>query len=130
VFLTAQRVVSPLTAKSGINAFYYEHGSAWRVPPAGVPDLDPGKLVRESVEVLPPGNRIRSYLDFVGPDGITPAEIQQRFAMFLTRARESALPWAGIDGPCIFRVGIEEALAYGWRGEIAALLKVSLPLYR
>jgi hypothetical protein len=130
VFLTAQRVISPRTATSGINAFYYRHGNAWRVPPSDVPDLNPGQLIRQDIKVQPPGNRIRSYLDFVGPDDISLSELQQRFAMFLTRARTTSLPWEGTDGPCNFRVGIEQALANQWRVEVAALLNVSLPLYR
>jgi hypothetical protein len=129
MYLTAQRVVAPSGGKSGINAFYYEHGRSWRVPPPGVPDRDPGSLVRERVEVRPPGNRVRSYVDLVTPDGMGLPEIQQRFVTFLTTAKGTSLPWTGIDGPCLFRVGMEQALARQWRHELAALLTASESLY-
>jgi hypothetical protein len=68
--LTAQRVASP-EGKEGINAFCYLHGpQTWLdEPPADVIN-NPGHLAHSHVEVLPPGNRVRSYLDVLAPDHV------------------------------------------------------------
>lgn len=122
MYLAAQHVVSP-GGSAGINAFHYQHGPrVWQgLPPPGIPDLDPGTLVNQSVVVEPPGNRVRSYLDVIAPDGTPTAEIRQAFIGFLSEAQSSPLPWAGVSGPCLFRISMERTLIGHWQREVVHL---------
>jgi len=128
MYLTAQRVVHPSTGASGINAFYHEHGGAsWSEPP--VPESDPGTLVRDRIVVAPPGNRVRSYVDIVAPDGISTKDMFSAFAQFLSGQKKGApLPWVATVGACLFRVGMEASLVKDWRTELAALLVEAVKL--
>jgi hypothetical protein len=81
VLLTAQRIVSPRGAR-GVNVYQYLHGSYdWtRAPDEMLPDVNPGELVRQWLEVPPGQNRIVSYLDVVAPDAVSAPDIHQRLA--------------------------------------------------
>jgi hypothetical protein len=122
MYLTAQHVVSS-DGSAGINAFHYQHGPlVWQgLPPPGIPDLEPGTLVNQSVVVEPPGNRVRSYLDVIAPDETPVAEIRQAFIGFLSEAQPTPLPWAGVSGSCFFRLSMERTLAAHWQREVALL---------
>jgi hypothetical protein len=50
------------------------HGRAC-LPP-GIPDQDPGQLVEQHINLQPPGNTVRSYLDVVAPDEVFWPEIR------------------------------------------------------
>ena len=128
MYLTAQRVVRSKTQEAGINAFYHEHGrSSWDAPPS--PDGDPGKLVGDRITIAPPvGNRVRSYVDLVAPDGTRPKEFLGAFAKFLVQTKEKPLPWTATLGPYSFRVGMDAALAKTWRAELVALLVEAIKL--
>jgi hypothetical protein len=78
MYLTAQRVVSPKSHKTGVNTYKYVHGAAWPgpVPDEFLPDVNPGELALQSVVLTPPGNRVLSYLDVVLPDGADPQEVR------------------------------------------------------
>jgi hypothetical protein len=123
MYLTAQRVVAPRSKETGINAFLYAHaGRHWHVPPSDIPDRDPGRLERKNIVVKPPGNRVRSYLDIVAPDDLNAEELQRRLMTFLRRMQGSPLPWEAVEGPCLFRIGMDAELAKaGWSREVAAL---------
>ena len=126
MYLTAQNVRSPKGVE-GINAFHYSHGAtyAWQgLPPEGIPDKNPGTLVAETINVLPPGgNRVRSYLDVVAPDGTPWSEIRPAFIAFVSEAQRGPFPWIGVSGRVFFRIGIELALAQTWQREIAELYR-------
>lgn len=81
MLLTAQRVVSPRGAR-GVNVYQYLHGShTWtRVPDALLPDVNPGELVSQWLEVPPGENQIVSYLDVVAPDQVSAPDVHQRLA--------------------------------------------------
>lgn len=123
MYLTAQRVVSPASGKTGINAYAYSHGLDWQVPPESVLDTPPTELTAEHVEVPPPGNRVRSYLDIAVPVTASPDEVSEAMTAFLSARQGQAFPWEGVEGRCAFRLGMEQALATMWRVELAALLK-------
>jgi hypothetical protein len=72
--------------------------------------------------IQPGGNRIRSYLDIVAPDLVAWDEIEHSLIVFISRARLHALPWRGLIGQCVFRIGMEGALAPQWNHEVSALL--------
>lgn len=113
MYLTAHRVVSPVSLDEGINSFLYLHGPhTWQgVPPTDAPDTNPGALVAKQIVVPPPGNRVRSYLDVVAPDETPWAEVRQSFIRFLAEAQREPFPWTGVDGRCLFRIGLDAGLA-------------------
>ena len=124
MYLTAQRVVAPKSRETGINAFLYSHkGRRWHVPPIEIPDGDPGRLEQKRIVVPPPGNRVRSYVDIVGPDDLNSEELQRRFMTFLKRVQGQPLPWEAVEGPYRFRISMDADLAKsGWSREVAALM--------
>jgi hypothetical protein len=124
MYLTAQRVRSP-TGVEGINAFRYVHGAVvWQgLPPSGLPDEDPGTLVAQSIAVPPPGNRVRSYLDVVAPDGTPWDEILPALMTVVSEAQRGAIPWAGIAGRCFFRVSMDREIAAHWQRELGELCR-------
>jgi hypothetical protein len=127
MYLTAHRVRSPSTLSEGINSFLYLHGPyTWRgLPPAGIPEANPGALAAKRITVRPPGNRVRSFLDVIAPDETPWEEIQDSFNRFIAQAQCQSLPWTGVDGRCLFRVGLELELAGQWSREVAALYQAA-----
>lgn len=74
MLLTAQRVRSPRQA--GVNVFFFHHGAEesakidWSSPNIDeIASGRPGQLVSETIEVIPGGNSVESFLDVVAPDG-------------------------------------------------------------
>ena len=124
MYLSAQRVRSPAGA-DGINAFQYLHGQyVWQgLPPQGIPDQNPGTLVTQTLNVPPPGNRVRSFLDVVAPDDASWSEIRPAFIAFVSAAQRQPMPWVGVFGRCLFRVGMDASVAAQWSHEIAALYR-------
>src|SRR5689334_13837069 len=110
MYLTAQKVFQPKTGEMGINAFYHLHGGgSWSSPP--LPETNPGRLKRDRITVAPPGNRVRSYVDLVAPDGTSSATLTAAFSKFLARSTTGPLPWVESSGPYLFRVGMDAGLA-------------------
>jgi hypothetical protein len=126
MYLTAQHVQASSGAE-GVNAFRYDHETrVWDgLPPAGIPDQDPGVLIAQSIEVPPPGNRVRAYLDIVAPDETPWAEIRRAFFTFVSEAQRSPLPWVGVVGRCLFRLEMERAVATQWQRELADLYRAA-----
>ncbi len=124
MFLSAQRVRSD-GGVEGINAFHYLHGPfTWHgMPPAGVPDQNPGTLVAHTIAVAPPGNHVRSFLDVIAPDDASWSEIRPAFITFVSAAQRTPLPWAGVFGRCLFRINMDRATASRWSHEIADLYR-------
>lgn len=74
MLITAQRVRS--ARRTGINTFLFHHGveeSAkinWdAIDVDAVVETHPGYLVAETIEVIPGGNSVDSFLDILAPDG-------------------------------------------------------------
>ena len=129
MYLTAHHVRTA-AGPEGVNAFLYLHRDAdWEVPPVGLPDGNPGELVRSEVTVPPGNNPVRSYLDVVAPDGTPWDEIGHGLVTFVAIAHEKPLPWVGIVRRSMYRFGIEAGLAPLWRHEIATLLRASQQLF-
>lgn len=76
MYATAHRVLS-LSGQTGINTFVHFHGAEylWPAEPWRLPETEPGTLSREQVEVRVGGNRVRSYLDILAPDGTPRGEL-------------------------------------------------------
>lgn len=126
MYLSAHHVVSPVRGE-GINAFYYVHGHDWDadVPPQMFPEVNPGELFDQSIAIPPPGNRVRSFLDVVAPDGASPTEIRQGFVVFVSRSRGTPLPWRGTFGRCLFHIGMDLGLVNQWHTEVAVLFRAT-----
>ncbi|HKY34432.1 MAG TPA: hypothetical protein VJN18_00720 [Polyangiaceae bacterium] len=127
MLLTAQRVRN-LAGLEGINAFCNLHGSyEWfGEPPTGIPDINPGTRVNDSVVVPPGGNRVRSYLDIVAPDETPTAEVIAAVRRFVLAVRADSLPWAATVGRCTFRFGLDLGLEQQWAAEFQQLLEAAL----
>jgi hypothetical protein len=127
MYLTAHHVISPSSQAEGFNSFFYVHGPyVWdAAPPAGIPDNNPGELMATHIEVPPPGNRVRSYLDVVAPDETPWSEIHESFIAFASQAQQQAFPWVGVVGRCLFRINLELGLAQQWHHEIANLYRAA-----
>ena len=124
MYLTAQRVVSPASGQTGINTYCYSHGLAdWSAPPDSILDDQPGELIGKVVEVTPPGNRVRSFLDIAMPDAATTEELGDAFEAFIEAHRKQNFPWTGVQNRCAFRLGMDQSLAVRWRAELAELLR-------
>jgi hypothetical protein len=130
MYLTAHHVRSA-SGQEGINAFRYVHGGyLWHgLPPQGIPEQDPGVLVEQILNVPPPGNTVRSYLDVVAPDEVSWPEIRPAFYAFVGQAQRQSFPWQGVFGRCSFRVGMDLGLANVWRHEIANLYRALEAVY-
>ena len=122
MFLTAQRVESPSTGATGINAYAYAHNSDWTAPSASILQILPGELLRETVAVKGPGNRVRSYIDIAVPSSATTDELSEALTAFLTTHGDESFPWEGVENRCAFRLGMDQSLASAWRAEVAELL--------
>jgi len=120
--LTAQRVVSP-HGKDGINAFCYLHGPhSWLDEPPPEIMNDPGRLANSHVEVEPPGNRVRSYLDVIAPDHVPSDKIARDVIDAVTVLSSEPLPLKVQSGDTTFIFNAELRLAAGWQGELKSLL--------
>lgn len=120
--LIAQRVQSS-QGQEGINAFLHGPIGWLDRPPA---DLQPGKLADSRVEMPPPGNRIRSFLEIVTPD-VTPS--RQVFRAILDRIdlfENKSFPLDVLIGDISFQFDLDLALAPGWRQELEFLLHHAL----
>jgi len=126
--LVAQRVVSPATHATGVNAYYYRHpGRDWLDAPPD--DLGRGVFASKILEVEPPvGNRVRSFLEITAPDRTSNLEIQHVIldgASLLSSGRQQ-LPWALVHGETLFNFNIELSLAAQWDLELRILLGYAL----
>jgi hypothetical protein len=57
----------------------------------------------------------------VAPDETPWTEIRPAFTTFVSEAQAGDLPWNGVVGRCLFRVGMDAALAVQWRRELVDL---------
>jgi hypothetical protein len=123
MYVVVQRVTSPVTRETGINAFLYLHpGRKWTTPPDDIPGGDPGRLVRKSIAVVPNNNRVQSNIEIVAPDDIDLQEARTKLLDFADRAQFGPLPWAGIVGSCSFKLHmVPRLLRVGWAPELQAL---------
>lgn len=119
MYLTAHRVVSP-TGNEGIHAFYRTHGESWRGLDTDV-ETAPSQLVRARRELEPGGNRVRSYLDIIAPDLISPSSIITDFETWIRGEAPVQFPCQFHAMNSVVRMGVERALAASWRGEAQRL---------
>ncbi len=132
MYICSQRVVKPgHDSPEGINTFYYVHGPReWKgLPPSDMlPESNPGVLEDELLELSPPGNRVRSYLDIVAPDGTRANAIVA--AALHPPAVLQQFPATWIHGDVWCRFAVEGALASSWRNELHDLAYRIVALWR
>lgn len=101
MYLTAQRIQRIKDGKVGINAFLHQHGEHDLPGNMQFDEGDsidqiinqyPGKLIAESVDLVPGGNRVLSFVDIVGMED-TDRERIQNFLDIVERNIE------GIEAP-------------------------------
>src|SRR5262249_32724333 len=71
----------------------------------------PGVLVEQAVVIPPGGNRVRSYLDVVAPDGTDPSSLRAALDVFERGLPVDALPLVRIVGGAI---GVRLNADIGW----------------
>ena len=121
MFLTAQRVVCLKDGAQGINSFCYVHEKA--LPKAIEKALDepPGILNKTKIMIPPPGNRIRSFLDMVGPDHWE-GDLKTNFEEFLRLAQAmDVFPKIVVAGNWAFKMDCDDLLATVWDREAQVL---------
>ncbi len=107
-----------------MNAFLYSHGArTWTARPTDIPDKEPGTLLVNHIEVLPPGNNVRSYLDIVAPDETPWGEVRIALMDFVGQCQPQPLPWVAQSGRCWFRLNMELGLAHQWHQELSLLYR-------
>ena len=130
MYLCAQRVAQPEDrgGGQGINAFYYVHkrdpwgeGSAKPV----LPETDPGVLEDSLIDVPPPGNTVRSYLDVVARDDVP---IDRVLLAVAVHPKPNGFPVEWVAEGVWCRSGIDAALESDWHNEIIRLMARVLTL--
>jgi hypothetical protein len=133
MYVCAQRVqalAGPHMGRQGINSFLYLHGAYdWNgsPPPEWLPDDNPGVIADSVIEVPPPGNRVRSYLDIVAPDS-TPFNHLVHAAGHPGVVDELPATW--VSGNVWCRFGTDGALAPQWQHELHRLLARVILLWK
>lgn len=122
MYVSAQRVMSPMTGQRGVNIFVYSHGCVWDgpVPVELLPEVNPGALVWRDIQLPPPGNRILSYLDVVAPDDFPREELCNRLAVLKQALPNHGNPTILTWDPVWFRFGLGY-VALPWTTELGAL---------
>ena len=80
--------------------------------------------MNQVLQLAPPGNRVRSYLDLICPDETQWLEIRQSFIQFVGQVRGGPMPWDDFVGRCTFRIGMDIGVAATWQTEIANLYRL------
>lgn len=124
--LVAQRVRSPANSE-GINAFCFLHGPiAWLESPPPEIEQSQGVLMNSHVEVPPPGNRVRSYLEIMTPDDTPNHQVERDVTESIDLLQDLPFPFKLEGGGTTFEFDVELALAPAWRRELLFLLHRAL----
>ena len=127
MYLSAHRVrrITGKRANVGINTFLYRH-DAHEIPEEigsdrgiieQIANENPGKLIAESVDIVPGNNAVLSYVDIVGREGLDNVRIRE----FLHQTeqdvdrhfKESQVPFTDFIPDIVVKFGI----SYGLRGQ-------------
>ena len=121
MLLTAQRVVSP-TGERGVNVYRYHHGAyVWaRVPNEFLPDVDPGELSAQWLQVAPGNNGVVSFLDVVAPDEVAALDLHQRLASLKFKFQPVGVGAHAYWDPYWMRFGTATTPSF-WQTEVGAL---------
>lgn len=127
MYLSAHRVrrITGKRANVGINTFLYQH-DAHEIPEEigkdkGIIELianeNPGKLIAESVDIVPGNNAVLSYVDIVGREGLDKVSIReflhQKEQDVDRHFKETQVPFTDSVHDIVIKFGI----SYGLRGQ-------------
>jgi len=129
MYLTAQRVVCLKDGAQGINSYYYRHDRELGEGKSLSEALDesPGVLVNSNLQVPSTGNRVRSFLDIVGPNTWKSPEVLAAFQKFLEMPPER-LPWVVWGANWIMRFHCESLFTACWDREAKLLFENISPV--
>ena len=142
MYLTAKRVLRTKdgTTEIGINAFLYQH-SEYNLPPNvqfytegtidWIIDKSPGKLIAESVDLVPIGNQVLSFVDIVGRETISKECIQNFLDIVESDITERHTPVTKItsERDIAVRFGFTDGLQGNEVREYKALTERALNLF-
>jgi hypothetical protein len=118
---------------TGVNAFLFEHGSGtmWAGPPPGdfMPENNPGRLVRELIEIRPAGNEVHSYLDIVSPDAISRDHLEYILRTVPEQVPNIGLPMSFVTVPVLVRFNLVGYLLPVWYSELNRLRDAALAVF-
>lgn len=127
MYLTAQRVLAIASGDEGINAFHHRHPRSWiGPPPAGIPETNPGELVKREIDISPGGNRVRSYLDIIAPEETPWSDIREALLSLAAANASTPFPWTQTSGNIRLLASMEPTLAPNWQTELALLYQAIL----
>ncbi len=123
MYLTAHRVrrIKGERAEVGINAFLHQH-EEHDLPEDLKKDKsivdrityqNPGKLIAESVDLVPGGNAVLSFVDIIGREGLDKERIQEFLDQMERDVKDIDTPIAKPDRDIAVKFGI----TYGLRGQ-------------
>jgi hypothetical protein len=123
-YWTAHRVLSS-SGTEGINVFIHAHGEdfSWPDDAAKLPEANPGRLVDERTSVPPGGNRVRSYLDVLAPDGTREDEVRRALGKLSEHLASTPNPTVQRHGRVTLRFGTEAGLEERREAELLNLAR-------
>lgn len=127
MYLTAHRVRSRDGQSLGINVFLYDHhgesipGMSWDAPEVRRVEERPGVLVGDSVDLVPGGNEVLSYLDVVAADGVVPGLLVEALRQAEATVGSGGLPFESRGGRVAIRFGAQTGLEGSEQEEFRAL---------
>jgi hypothetical protein len=130
MYLTAHLVRSG-DGEEGINAFLHLHGTgfAWPREVVGLPDTNPGKVVRRQTSIPPGGNSVRAYLDILAPDGTSKKELEQALAALSLDLIERRNPTVFHHDMVVIRFGVELGLEGLRQQQLDMLVPAAMRLF-
>jgi hypothetical protein len=114
MYLTAHRVVA--NNKNGINIFLHLHTNGEQPVMnsistiALVAEKNTGTIVDDNCDLLPGGNRVKSYVDIVANDNISQDDIKNAINAVKTKISSVELPFQEIISSVGIRFGAEIGL--------------------
>ncbi len=129
MYLTAHRVRGHDGAEA-IHAFLHEHeGVTWPEDVSAWPETNPGRLTHESTTLPLGGNRVQSYLDVLGPDGLGDDSVAAALLVFRGDLLERANPTVMVCDGITIRFGTDLGLEARRLAEFDQLGDVGRSLY-
>lgn len=129
MYATAHKVVR-FDGSEGINSFLHLHGTdfEWPEDSSTLPEDNPGQLGKKEITIPPGGNRVRSYLDLLAPDGLHRDTIIETLKAFEQDLGERRNPTVFHLGTVTVRYGVEDELITMRKDEFILLQGVVLRL--
>lgn len=129
MLLVSQRVMSPASGDQAIHTYRYVHG--WMVEEGMDPRVlfdEPAVLQSREVVIVGGGNRVRSFLDFAGPDEANFVEVLRCAGHLASLPAPPAHALWPPDERIAVQFGADAALLQTWRRELWRLVNALIPI--